>query len=169
MLTNRDRTAVLDYDLNMFDVDEKENEKRAKRNRDIADRVKNPNTSLSKKGSWFFSIVLAACVLSVLFIYFHGKIELDEIRFETNAASARLEKAAQENNRLRTNLEAMATPAKIEAYAAENGLIKEQLSQATHITLNIESITEVAETDENDIFWAIKSEFDDVLEFLGLR
>ena len=168
MLTNRDRTAVLDYDLRQFDVDEIQRATQNRRNRERAKKLENPNTSLSKKGNWFVLIMLAAFVLFVLFIYIHSKIELHQINSETTAVSARLVEAEKENIRLRTSLESMATPAKVEEYAAANGLMREKFSQVTHITVNIEKVAEVAETDGNGLLGAINSRIDDVLEFLGI-
>jgi len=168
MLTNRDRIADGSYDLRRFDRDDEELKKQTKRNLDMKKRFENPNTASSRKGNWFFVVMLAALVFAVLVIHISGKIELEKVSSNTVAISERIDEANRENEYLRTTLQAMATPAKVEEYAAENGLMRERFSQVTHISVNVDDIVEVVDTDDNDIFIAVNQWFGNILEFLGV-
>jgi cell division protein FtsL len=167
MLRYTDKTDILDLDLRLFDVEEKDKEKQDEKLQKRAEKFKDPNSSLSKKGNWIVWVFLAACALAVFFIYSSGKIELDRVNAQSSVVALRLDEAMRENVRLQAELEALATPAKIEEYAARNGLIREQVSQVTHITVNVERSIEVAEARNNDILSIIGRWFNDILEFLG--
>jgi cell division protein FtsL len=150
-----------------YDVDEKEAAAQLEKSRQRAERYKNPNVTPSKRGSWFIVMIIGAFVLAAIVFVLDGKIKLSEVNAEHVAASARIERAQRENDRLKTVLEGMVTPAKVEEYAAQNGLIKERVSQVTHIVVNVESIIEVAENRERDILGVVNGWFSNMLEFLG--
>jgi cell division protein FtsL len=153
----------------MFDVDENLRKRQIKRNREKAEAIKDPNTSESKKGSWFLIIILALCVLFAFVFQISGKIELDKINSEINDVSQRITEADIKNEYLKTSLEAMATPAKVEEYAAQNGLIREQSSQITYISVSVESPIEVNDSKTRDFFGSVNERFRDILEFLGVQ
>jgi len=161
------KTAVIETDLKMFDVDEKESARRAQANRERAKRFEDPNSGASKRGNWFFWILFAMCVLAAFYIYLSPKIDLNRIDNQTIAAANRLDEAMRENARLQASLEAMATPAKVEEYAAANGLFREQVSQITHITVNVEKIIEVAQPKNKTALGLINDWIGGALEFLG--
>jgi cell division protein FtsL len=171
MLRYQDKTAtaVLDLDLRRFDVDEKQKDEQVRRYRERSVKFRDPNAIASKRGNWFFWTILAACVLAAVVFYVSGKIELSEINSLSLAAEAEFEEAKRENVRLKTSLESMATPAKVEEYAANAGLIKEQVSQVTRISLNADSAIEVAQTRDDDLLRRIDGWFSNILEFLGFQ
>ncbi|MCL1789363.1 MAG: hypothetical protein FWG33_03315 [Oscillospiraceae bacterium] len=164
MLRYTDKTDILDLDLKLFDIDE--NQKRKQQNRN--EKHRDPNSSLSKKGNWIAWSLLAACVLCAFTIYNSGKIELDRVNAESSLVARRLDEAAKENLRLQAMLESMATPAHIDEYAAENGLIKVQSSNLTTVYVNVEKSTEVAESRNKDALSMIRGWFNDRLEFFGV-
>jgi len=154
-------------DLNIFDVDETERAGYVKKSHERTERLRNPNAAPSKRGSWFLLIVIATCVLAALVIYISGQIQVVEVHAETSAVAARLDESMRENARLQAKLEGMATPARVEEFAAENGLVRGHVAQITHIVVNVESVIEVAEADNSGFTGTIGSWFDSALEFLG--
>jgi len=160
------KTPKTDYDLRIFDVDDSRSELKEKRKQERKNRFRDPNTSPSKKGNWFLMTLLIACIAAGAAIFISGKVELSEINAQNSDVMFRLEKAAQENDRLKSQLSSMVTPAKIEEYALDSGLRKEQFSQTTHISVNTEKIVEVAQSQEEDFFGKINNIFDDIRNFL---
>jgi len=170
MLRYQDKTAVLDNNtLELFDVDEIRRAARLKKNEERAQRLADPNDVSSRRGNWFFWTMLAACILTAIFFYVNGKIQLNDTNSANAAVQVELDEAKRENARLQTMLEGMATPSIIEEYAANAGLIREQVSQVTHITVNVESVIEVAPTTDDDLLSRINTWFADKLEFLGFQ
>jgi cell division protein FtsL len=172
MLTLQDKTAALEVDLKMlkkFDVDEKQNQARIERAKARAQAFRNPNDTPSRTGNWFFWTLLAGCVLAAMVFFISGKIELSEINTQNANAQLQLDEARRENVRLRNTLESMATPQKIEEYAAEIGLVREHHSQVTQIFANIEKVIEVAEAPERDLLAEINNWFRERLEFFGFH
>ncbi|MCL2071459.1 MAG: hypothetical protein FWH07_04395 [Oscillospiraceae bacterium] len=167
MLRYPEKTDVYSLDLSLFDIDENDKKRQEKKRQARINRFKDPNSSLSKKGNWFVWILLAACVLCAFFIYSSGKIKLDGINSESSAVARRVDEASKENLRLQAALEAIATPADVERYAVENGLIKELNSQVTQIYVSVEKPIEVAEPRNNDILSKINKWFSEKIEHLG--
>jgi cell division protein FtsL len=175
MLRYQDKTAALEKhddlekSMEMFDVDEL---KIAEKLRKIEERGKafaNPNVVSSRRGNWFFWTLLAACILTAVVFYVNGKIQLNDTNRNFSATQYQLDEAKRENSRLKTQLESMATPSIVEEYAAQAGLIREQVSQVTHISLNVESVIEVAPPSDNDLLGTINNWFRNMLEFLGFQ
>ena len=164
MLLYRDKVDIHTLDLGMFDVDEAQRKRQIRKNREMVEKSKDPNASLSKKGSWFLLIIIAAITLGIFFMALHGKIELDRINSETNLLAARLDESQRENARLMTVLEGLATPAKVEEHARENGLMREQVSQTVHIYVNVEKTIEIADKPQNDILGRFNDWFSAQLE-----
>jgi cell division protein FtsL len=167
MLRYTGNTEALD--LGAFDVgDDSERAKRAKRHRARAEENKDPNDTASKRGNWFILIFFAICAVAVFFVYIYGDIELNAINSEIAAVEGRISEATRENRRLTDELDSMATPARVEAFAAENGLVREQVLQITHISVNVESVIEVAPgEEEGDVLSSITAKIDEILAFLG--
>lgn len=168
MLRYTGKTEVLNLDLALFDVDEMERREHEKNQRDRLKKHKNPNATASRRGNWFLLTLLAACILAFLFIGISGKIELERVFDESNAVAFEMDRAAKENLRLRAELEAKATPAKIEEYAQENGLVKEQFAaQVVIVSANVEKSTEVVEPN-NNLLNKFKKWARGELEFFGV-
>lgn len=167
MLRYGEKQNVARLDLNLFDVEEIDRKKEEKKHQTRAKKFRDPNTSASKKGNWLLWIMFATGVLAFLFIAISGKIELDMVNAERSAVALQIDKATRENDRLQSILEAMASPANIEEYAAEKGLVKEQHSQVTYVSVNVEKSIEVAETRNKNIFSAFGKWVKDKLEYFG--
>jgi cell division protein FtsL len=174
MLTNQHRTATVSLEgselnkvLRAFDVDENEREVQVQRNRERSQVFKNPNASLSRRGNWFFYIIVMICALAIFVFLIHAKIELAEVNSQSAAINSQLEEAKRENSRLSTVLQGMATPAKVEEYAHSIGMVKEQTSQVTYISVNVEKTIEVAPVEEKTVFNKIDDFFSSFLEHLG--
>ena len=151
------------YDLSAFEIDER-SEKRAK-NREQQIKVK--TTSVAKSGNALKILFGVACVAVIAFAILVSKVQLSEYATQISAESTALELAERENVRLRSNLDNMVTPSKVEEYAEDVlGLQKTQKSQIKYIRMNTESMTEVAEEGTN-VFVSIKDWFDGILEYLG--
>ncbi|MCL1903867.1 MAG: hypothetical protein FWF94_05580 [Oscillospiraceae bacterium] len=169
MLRYSEKTNRAELNLKLFDVDEKQ-EAEQKRNQQIRKKkYKDPNSSISKKGNWIALIFIASCVLCIFTIYNTGKIDLERVNAENSAVTRKLEEAVKENLRLQAVLDSLATPAKIDEYAAKNGLVKVQTSNQTIVYVNVEKATEVAHTRNKDALSVVTKWFNEGLEFLGLR
>lgn len=152
------------YDLSAFDVDEL-SEKRAKEREKRNIQVK--KTSVAKSGNALKTLFVIACAAVIAFSVLFSKVQLSEYATQISSESSALELAERENVRLRSNLDNMVTPSKVEEYAEGTlGLQKTQKSQIKYISMNTESMTEVADEGSN-VFLSIKEWFDSVLEYLG--
>lgn len=152
------------YDLSQFDVDELQ-ERRAKQRAERNIQMK--KTSVAKSGNAFKTLFVIACAAIVAFSILFSKVALSEYATQISAESSALELAQRENIRLQANLDNMVTLSKVEEYAVnELGLQKTQKSQITYISMNTESMTEVAD-DSGNVFVSIKDWFYSILEYLG--
>ena len=170
MLQYNGNTEVLD--LGLFDVDESEIEKREEAVQRQARRLqpkKKVNSTPCKQGNWLVFVILATLALAPIFMFFYGSIELTSLNSETVAVMSRLDEAQRENGRLNTELNSMITPSRVSEFAAEHGLVREQLAQVKHIRIELERVVEVAEPRELGFFDTIENTFNEILEFLSLN
>ena len=167
MLQYRGKTAIQEKDLQMFDVNEEQIAGNIQKSIIRSEKFEDPNKSASKSGNWVLLMVVAACFLSAIVFFIGRKIELSQINAESSAIEMKLDDARQENSRLKAKLEGLATPAIIEEYAREAGLVKAHNSQITYITVDVENAVEVAPEPPQDFFSKVGRLFDSVLEFLG--
>jgi hypothetical protein len=154
-------------DTRMFDVEDDEKQRIAKRVQRRVQLNKDPNASPSKRGNWFVIIMAAAVTAAVFSFYIYGGIELNKVNTEIRLTTARNDTLRRENVRLAGELESKITLARVEEFVEEHGLVREQNLIVTHITVNIEDVIEIAPQPELDFFDKISAWFDEILSFLG--
>ncbi|MDR0221915.1 MAG: hypothetical protein LBI38_00035 [Oscillospiraceae bacterium] len=157
----------LAYDFATFDVEEIRSKREARVN---ITPVNTLGSAAARYGNWFVLLLGLGVAVAMAAMLISSKVTLNEIAAENSAATVQYEAAAKENARLQAKLDGMITPAKVEEYAQnELGLRKAQTSQVSRIAVNIEKITEIAATDDGDVFVRINNWFDEFLEYLGFE
>ncbi|MCL1831863.1 MAG: hypothetical protein FWG45_02995 [Oscillospiraceae bacterium] len=142
-------------DLSALDAYENDETARAKSARRHSERIhehRDRNDGVSKRGSWFGLIICGAGVVAAFFIYLHGDIMLHEINKDMVAADMNISELQRDNDRLITELESIATPSRVEEFATERGLVKEQVLNVTHVAVSVDHTVEVA-IEEEPTFW----------------
>ncbi len=156
----------LAYDLSLFDVDEEQEKKKAKKRAESRIKI-SAKKAVARNGNAFAAVICVAACMAVAFSILYSKLELSEYTSKISTIKTEIETAERENLRLNAELDSMVTLDNVEATASnELGLQKTQNSQITFVTLNTEQMTEVAEESGN-IFVSIQDWFYDVLEYLG--
>lgn len=157
----------LAYDLSLFDVDEELERKKEKKREEKQNIKLAEKKAVARNGNAFAIVASALVCVAVAFAILYSKVELSDYTAMISEVKTELEVEQRENARLNAELDSMVTLDNVENIATSQlGLQKTQNSQINFVTLNIEKMTEVAETDTN-IFVSIKDWFYDVLEYLG--
>jgi cell division protein FtsL len=168
MLEYRGNTEPIDLGaLDAYEDDEAARARSAKRHRERIAENKDPNDNVSKRGNWFGLTLCGVGVVAAFFFFLHGDIVLHEINQDITAVEARISEVSRDNSRLTTELESIATPSRVEEFAEENGLVKEQVLHVTHVEVNIESVIEVAEEEELTFLERLGALLDSWVEFLA--
>lgn len=156
----------LAYDLSLFDVDEEQEKKKAKKRAESRIKI-SAKKAVARNGNAFAAVICVVACMAVAFSILYSKLELSEYTSKISTIKTEIETAERENLRLNAELDSMVTLDNVETTASnELGLQKTQNSQITFVTLNTEQMTEVAEENGN-IFVSIQDWFYDVLEYLG--
>jgi cell division protein FtsL len=166
MLRYHGNTTPIDFKI--FDEDENARAKRTKKHNARIEANKDPNDTASRRGNSIVLIVFAGLALLALYFYIRGDIERNDLNSEIAAAEARIAESSRENTRLRAELSAMATPSRVEEYAAANGLVRDHVQQVTHISISVENVVEIAEEPRLDFYGRLHVRIEEILAFLGL-
>lgn len=157
----------LAYDLSLFDVDEEEERRRAKKRAEKSNIKITEKKAVARNGSVFMAIASAVTVVIVAFAILYSKVQLSDYTAMISDVKTEIQLAERENLRLNAELDSMVTLDNVESIATnELGLQKTQNSQVIFVTKNTEKMTEVAEADAN-IFMSIRDWFSGILEYLG--
>lgn len=157
----------LAYDLSLFDVDEEEERRRAKKRAEKSNIKITEKKAVARNGSVFMAVASAVTVVVIAFAILYSKVQLSDYTAMISDVKTEIQLAERENLRLNAELDSMVTLDNVESIATnELGLQKTQNSQVIFVTKNTEKMTEVAETDTN-IFMSIRDWFSGILEYLG--
>ncbi len=157
----------LAYDLSLFDVDEEEERRRAKKRAEKSNIKITEKKAVARNGSVFMAVASAVTVVIVAFAILYSKVQLSDYTAMISDVKTEIQLAERENLRLNAELDSMVTLDNVESIATnELGLQKTQNSQVIFVTKNTEKMTEVAENDTN-IFMSIRDWFSGILEYLG--
>ncbi len=157
----------LAYDLSLFEVDEELERKKEKKREEKQNIKITEKKAVARNGNAFAMVAAAVVCIAIAFAILYSKVQLSDYTAMISEVKTELEVEQRENSRLNAELDSMVTLDNVENIAmSQLGLQKTQNSQINFVTLNIEKMTEVAETDTN-IFVSIKDWFYDVLEYLG--
>lgn len=162
-----DDRSNLAYDLELFEVDEEEQRRKAQKRAEKNKIKMTKKKAVARNGSVFMALTSVVLVVVVAFAILYSKVQLSEYTVLISEAKTELQLAQRDNLRLHAELDSMVTLENVEKIASEElGLSKTQNSQIVFVTKNIEEMAQVAEVDPN-IFVSIKDWFYNVLEYLG--
>ncbi len=112
--------------------------------------------------------ILGFIGLALLCSFVFGQVELSEVYSEQSDLTAELVKLQDENLSLESELESRTGLTQVEEYAENNlGLQKLDKSQIEYVEVENESVAEVVETEDDNIFVSIKKWLKSVLEYFG--
>ena len=153
------KTNNLAYDYAAYDSDESSLPKpkiKHKRNLKIQ-----PKAAFAMKFT-----ILGFISLALLSAFVFGQVELSKVYSEQSSLTEELAKLQDENMSLETELESRTGLTQVEEYAEEKlGLQKLDKSQIEYVEVESDSIAEVVETEDDNIFVSIKKWFMSVLEY----
>ncbi len=151
----------LAYDYTAYDLDENNLPKpeiKHKRNLKLQ-----PKAAFAMKFT-ILGFISLALLCSIVF----GQVELSEVYSEQSILSEELAKLKDENLSLESELESKTGLTQIEEYAEKNlGLQKLDKSQIEYVEVENDSVAEVVETEDDNIFVSVTKWFKSVLEYFG--
>lgn len=113
------------------------------------------------------SLALVALVIMCSMIY--GQVELSSLYAQQSQMRNELALLNDENISLKSEIDSKTGLVKVEEYAEkELGLQKLDKSQIEYVEVEKETIAEVIDTDNTNVFVKITRWFSDVLEYIGL-
>ena len=159
-----DYNSNVAYDLSRFDT---EYQAQIKPKKESAPEIKVHEKAAARNGNWFKMLIVTACATFFAIALLISKATISELATKINEQEAQLAYAQSENVRLQANLDNMVTLNKVDQSAVnELGLQKTQKTQVRYIEGSTETLSEVAEV-ENNFFVSINEWFNGILEYLG--
>ncbi len=155
------KTNNLAYDYAAYDSDESSMPK---------PKIKHKrNLKIQPKAAFAMKFIITGFIsLALLSAFVFGRVELSEIYSEQSSLTEELAKLQDENMSLETELESRTSLAQVEEYAEEKlGLQKLDKSQIEYVEVESDSVAEVVETEDDNIFVSIKKWFASILEYFG--
>lgn len=155
------KTNNLAYDYAAYDLDEKNLPK---------PKIKHKrNLKLQPKAASAMKFTILGFIgLALLCAMVFGQVELSEVYSEQSSLTAELEKLKDENLSLESELESKTGLTQVEEYAEKKlGLQKLDKSQIEYVEVENDSVAEVVETEDDNIFVSVKKWFKGVLEYFG--
>ena len=155
------KTNNLAYDYAAYDLDERSLPKpKIKHNR---------NLKLQPKAASAMKFTILVFIgLALLCSMVFGQVELSEVYSEQSSLAAELSKLKDENLSLESELESKTGLTQVEEYAEKKlGLQKLDKSQIEYVEGENDSVAEVVETEDDNIFVSVKKWFRGVLEYFG--
>lgn len=127
------------------------------------------NLKIQPKAAFAIKITISVFIgLALLCSFVFGQVELSEIYSEQSSLTEELSKLQDENLSLESELESRTGLTQVEEYAEKNlGLQKLDKSQIEYVEVENDSVAEVVETEDDNIFVSIKKWFKSVLEYFG--
>lgn len=128
---------------------------------------KNP-IPLARKESAFKFAIKAFMILAILCAVLYGKVESNALFGEIRQLESELKNLQSENINLAAEYEARTSLKNVEDYA-ENvlGLKKLDKAQKEYIDLPADTVIEVVETENKNIFIIIRNKINELREYLG--
>ncbi len=155
------KTNNLAYDYAAYDLDERSLPK---------PKIKHKrNLKLQPKAASAMKFTILGFIgLALLCSMVFGQVELSEVYSEQSSLAAELSKLKDENLSLESELESKTGLTQVEEYAEKKlGLQKLDKSQIEYVEVENDSVAEVVETEDDNIFVSVKKWFRGVLEYFG--
>lgn len=151
----------LAYDYSAYDEQELVTHRKIKHRRNTA-VVHKRNTTLRIIG-------LAAAALALMCSMIYGRVELSSLYTQQANMQTELAQLTNENISLESELASKTGLTKVEEYAEkELGLQKLDKSQIEYVEVEKETVAEVVDSDDVNMFVKIKRWFSGVLEYIGI-
>lgn len=151
----------LAYDYSAYDEQELVVSEKIKYRRNTAAR--------HKKNSTLKLIGLAVAALALMCSMIYGRVELSSLYTQQANMEAELTQLTNDNISLESELAAKTGLTKVEEYAQkELGLQKLDKSQIEYVEVEKETVAEVVNSDDANVFVKIKRWFSGVLEYIGI-
>lgn len=128
------------------------------------------NPMPERSGINAFSVLFKALVIvAVLYAVLYGKVETNRLFNEISSLQTELASLQGENIALAAEFESATSLKNVEDYA-ENvlGLQKLDKAQIEYVELESDTVIEIIETENKNIFVIVKNWFADVCEYLGV-
>lgn len=115
-------------------------------------------------------ITLALFASAILFSMVFNQIEVSKLTREQSELGAQLTQLQTECTNLEAQLAAKTGITAVEDYAENTlGLTKLDKAQVEFVEIDIPTVSEVLETEDEDFFSSVKGWFDGVKEYLGIE
>lgn len=155
------KTHNLAYDYSVYDEQELANVRKIKHRKNTV--VKNKRKTTTKL------IMLPLVVLLMMCSMIYGRVELSSLYTQQATMQEELTQLNNENISLESELASKTGLTKVEEYAEkELGLQKLDKSQIEYVEVEKDTVAEVIDSDNINIFVKISRWFSDVLEYIGL-
>lgn len=152
----------LAFDYSAYDAEVLAEEKKIK-HRHNTDLLKRKNSVARMLG-------LAFVAMTLMFFMIYGKVELSSLYEKQAQMEAELSQLVNENISLESELATKTGLSKVEEYAEkELGLQKLDKSQIEYVEIEKDTVAEVIEPENENVFVKIKSWFSNALEYIGAK
>ncbi len=161
----------LAYDLSKFDVEAREEQNLARREKQnkVIEGIRMNARSVSRSGSKQALVITVAIVFAMLFGVNWLNTAADDAARRASDQRAAFAAAEEEYSLLQTRLESKVNTAYVEEYAStELGMAKVANSQINYLSVNTESLIEVSSDGTGTIFDSVSRWFGDLMEYIGL-
>ena len=153
------------YDLSVY---EPKNQPAPQKQQDPNIKVKKNPKPVARRESAFKMFMRAAFVLLALCAILYGKVESNALFSEIHSLEQELKNLRSENITLAAEYESRTSLKNVEDYA-ENvlGLKKLDKAQIEYVELPGDSVIEIVETENKNIFIIIRNKINELREYLG--
>ena len=152
----------LAFDYSAYDAEVLAEEKKIK-HRHNTDLLKRKNSVARMLG-------LAFVAMTLMFFMIYGKVELSSLYEKQAQMEAELSQLVNENISLESELATKTGLSKVEEYAEkELGLQKLDKSQIEYVEIEKDTVAEVIEPENENVFVKIKNWFSNALEYIGAK
>lgn len=150
----------LAYDYSAYDEQELVTHRKIKHRR---------NTAVVHKRNTTLRIIGLAAALALMCSMIYGRVELSSLYTQQANMQTELAQLTNENISLESELASKTGLTKVEEYAEkELGLQKLDKSQIEYVEVEKETVAEVVDSDDANMFVKIKRWFSGVLEYIGI-
>ncbi|MCL2754183.1 MAG: hypothetical protein FWD35_00500 [Oscillospiraceae bacterium] len=165
MLRHSDKTQ--DLELELFETSQKESLAKSKKHqaRTVANR--DLNDTSARRGDWRVMTLIGAVVMFAFCAFIYGDIELNQLNARSNEVLDAIEEARRINTQLLGELSSRASPARVEEFAAENGLVRVLNRDVIPFEIDIGNTVQLAYRPPLRFFERFSNGFYNALEFLG--
>lgn len=152
----------LAFDYSAYDAEVLAEEKKIKH--------RSNTSALKDRGTIIRFLSIAVVAMAMMFSIIYGKVELSSLYEKQAQMETELAQLTNENVSLESELATKTGLSKVEEYAEDNlGLQKLDKSQIEYVEVKKDTVAEVVESDDENIFVKIKNWFSNAMEYIGAK